>query len=53
MKKLLLACFAFGACLLAQGPAPTAANGGYSIFNGTMVDMTYSRHRAGGEGSRW
>jgi creatinine amidohydrolase len=40
MKKLLLACFAFGACLYAQGPAPAAANGGYSIFNGTMVDMT-------------
>jgi creatinine amidohydrolase len=41
MKKLVLACFAFGACLCAQGPQTPAAKGGYSIFDGTMVDMSF------------
>ena len=41
MKKLVLSCFAFSACLWAQGPTQPAAKGGYSIFDGTMVDMSY------------
>jgi creatinine amidohydrolase len=40
MKKSVLACLAFSACVWAQGPAQTAAKGGYSIFDGTMVDMS-------------
>jgi len=41
MKKLGFACFVFGACLYAQGSQDTPPKAGYSIFDGTMVDMSY------------
>lgn len=41
MKRLVLACFACSACLLAQGTQDTPPKSGYSIFDGTMVDMSY------------
>ena len=41
MKKTGLACLAIGARLWAQGPQDTPPKSGYSIFDGTMVDMSY------------
>jgi len=44
MKKSVLACFAIAACLSAPGAfaqnLDTPMKGGYSIFDGTMVDMS-------------
>lgn len=41
MKKLVIASLAFAACLFAQGAPDTPPKNGYSIFDGTMVDMSY------------